>query len=140
MGDNGIIEAVGKGFRLVETRMKGYARNIRMHDVFHMSNLLSVSKLISRGLKVHFNLLECVVRANNGDMLAIALLESNLYQLHTNVVNETEMSIFEFGHKRLGHLNVNNVKMLQSIVGRMDMGRTQGDMHSFTWKGCVEGK
>jgi hypothetical protein len=75
MGDNGMVEAVGRSFRLVETRMKGYARNIKMHDVFHISELLSVSKLVSRGLRVHFNLLGRVERANNGEVLAITLLE-----------------------------------------------------------------
>jgi hypothetical protein len=82
MGDNGMVEAVGKGSILVETCVKGRQRSIRMHDVLHVpdmhANLLSVSKLISRGLKVHFNSLGCVVRANNGEMLAVASLESNL--------------------------------------------------------------
>ena len=96
MGDNGMVEVVGKDSILVETRVKGCTWNIRMYDVFHMpkmhSNLLSVSKLSSKGLKVHFNLLGCVVRASNGEMLAVALLESNLYQLNTNVINVAETS------------------------------------------------
>ena len=88
-----------------------------MHDVLHVpdlhSNLLSMSKLISRGLKVHFNLFGCVVRASNGEMLAVASLESNLHQLDTNIVNGAEISFLahsdgnshslEFWHKRLGH-------------------------------------
>ena len=69
-----------------------------MHDVLHVpdlhSNLLSVSKLISRCLKVHFNSLGCVMWANNGEMLAVASLESNLNQLDTNMVNRAEMSFF----------------------------------------------
>ena len=85
MGDNDMVEAVGKGSILVETRVKGRVRSIRMHDVLYVpkmhSNLLSVSKLISRGLKVHFNSLGCVVRASNGEMLAIASLESNLLEM-----------------------------------------------------------
>ena len=72
MGDNGMIEAIGKGSILMETRVKGRARSIRMHDVLHVphlhSNLLLVTKLISRGLKVHFNSLGCVMRANSGEM------------------------------------------------------------------------
>ena len=65
-----------------------------MYGVLHMldlhSNLLSVSKFILRGLKVQSNLLECMVRTSNGEMLAIALLESILYQLDTNVVNRIQ--------------------------------------------------
>ena len=55
MSDNDMVEAVGKGFILVETCMKDCAQSIRMFDVFHVpnlhSNLLPVSKLISRGLR-----------------------------------------------------------------------------------------
>ena len=65
MGHNGMVETVSKGFILVETCVKGSLQSIRMHDLFYMPNLhlnlLSVSKLISKGLKVHFNLLECMV-------------------------------------------------------------------------------
>ena len=97
-----------------------------MHDVLRVpnlhSNLLSVSKLILRGLNVHFNLLECVVRASNGEILAVALLESNLYQLDTNVIKGAKSSslacsngnshFLELSHKRLGYLNANSMKML----------------------------
>ena len=154
MGDNGIVEVLGKGSILVETRVKGRARSIRMHDVLHVpdlhSNLLSVSKLISRGLKVHFNSLGCVVRASNGEMLAVASLESNLYQLDTKVMHEAETSSLahseanshplELWHKRLGHLNANSVKSLQTMVSGMDVQAVPNDVHSFACEGCVQGK
>ena len=41
---------------------------------------------------MHFNLLECMVRTNHGEMLVLASLESNLYQLDTNMMNEAKMS------------------------------------------------
>ena len=65
-----------------------------MHNVLHVSNLHSnlhlVSKLISKGLNVYFNFLGCVVRTSNGEMLVVASLESNLYQLDTNVMSGAE--------------------------------------------------
>src|SRR5450631_1333284 len=154
MGDNGMVEAVGKGSLLVETRVKGRVRSIRMHDVLHVpkmhSNLLSVSKLISKGLKVHFNSLGCVVRASNGEMLAVASLESNLYQLDTKVMHEAETSSLahseanshplDLWHKRLGHLNANSVKSLQTMVSGMDVQAVPNDVHSFACEGCVQGK
>ena len=95
MGDNGMVEAC-KGSIIVETHIKGRAWSIRMHDMLHVpkihSNLLSVSKLISIDLKVHFNSLECVVRASNGKMSAVVSLESNLYQLDTNVMNGAKIN------------------------------------------------
>ena len=75
-----------------------------MHNVLHVpnlhSNLLSVTKLILRGSKVHFNSLVCVVRASNIDMLAMALLESNLNQFNTDMMNGAKTS-------SLVHYNVN---------------------------------
>src|SRR6202022_195330 len=69
---------------------------------------------------------------------------------NTNVVNGVEMSSLahsdgnshslELWHKRLGQLNVNNVKMLQSMVSGMDVGVVQGNVRSFACEGCVEGK
>lgn len=55
---------------------------LRLH-----ANLLSVSKLISKGLKVYFKSFECIMRASNGEILIVATLESSLYQLDTNVMN-----------------------------------------------------
>ena len=67
LSDNNMVETVGKGSILVETRMKGHRRSIRMHNLLHISNLhlnmLPVSKFISKGFKVHFNLLGCEVRS-----------------------------------------------------------------------------
>ena len=67
MGNNGMVEAVGKGSILVETRVKGRVQSIRMHDMLYVpkmhSNLFLVSKLILRVLKVYFNLLGCMIKA-----------------------------------------------------------------------------
>ena len=113
---NDIIEAIGKGSILLETRMKGRALSIRLYDVLHVPdlhfNLLLMSKFISRGLKMHFNSLECVVRASNGKMLVVASLVSNIYQLDTNVMNgsktnpltysDINLHSLEFGTRRWG--------------------------------------
>ena len=41
---------------------------------------------------MHFNSLGCVVRANNGEMLAIGSMEFNLYQLDVNLMKGAKMS------------------------------------------------
>ena len=65
---------MGKGSIFVETQVKGQMRRITIHDVFYVpklhANLLSMSKLASKGLKVHFNVMGCVVRAQSGEILA----------------------------------------------------------------------
>jgi hypothetical protein len=102
------------------------------------------------GFEGAFQLVGMVVRADNGEMLAVASLESNLYQLDTNVVNGAKMSSLahfdgnlyslELWHKRLGHLNANSVKTLQSMVSGMDVQTVPKDVHSFTCEGCIQSK
>ena len=96
LGDNGIVEAVGKGSILVETEGKEQIKRIAVHNVLHVpklhANLLLVSKLASKGLKVHFNMVDCVVRAQSGEMLAMASMEANLYHLQLKKVNRVELS------------------------------------------------
>ena len=137
-----MVEAVGKGSILMETRVKGFAWSIRMHDVFHISslhsNLLSMSKPILRDLKVHFNLWGCVVRTSNGNMLAVALLESNLYQLDTDV--GLKQVLWSFGTTDWDISTRILWKMLQSMVSKMDVRAAQDDVHTFTCEGWVEGK
>ena len=64
---NDMMEMVGKVSILVESQVKGQIKRITIHDILHIpklhANLLSVSKLASKGLKVHFNVMGCVVRA-----------------------------------------------------------------------------
>lgn len=102
MGNNDLVEAIGQGSIVGETRAKGCTSNIQMHDVLHVSNLhsnlFSMSKFISRGLNVHFNSVGCKMKAANGEILAVAKFKYNLYRFDTNVVNGAETS-------SLAHLN-----------------------------------
>ena len=155
LGDNGMVEALGKGSMLVESHVKGKVKKIRIYDVLHVpklhANLLSVGKLIARGLKVHFNKSGCIVCTQEGQMLAMASLEANLYQMELKVVKGAEMSTLahtsakedntlELWHKRLGHLNVKSVNTLKHMVIGMDLGKCWSNVDSFQCEGCVEGK
>ena len=129
-------------------------RRIAIHDVLHVpklhANLLSVSKLASKGLKVHFNVMGCIVRAQSGKMLAMGSMEANLYQLELKKVNGAEVSTLahtsangdamELWHKRLGHFNAKGVKALQNMVSGMDLGKVPSNVVPFACEGCVEGK
>ena len=96
LGDNGMVEALGKGSILVESQVKGKMRRIRIYDVLHVpklhANLLSVSKLVARGLRVHFDKSGCIVCTQEGEVLAMASLEANLYQMELKKVHGAEVS------------------------------------------------
>ena len=128
--------------------MKGQLRRITIHDVLHVpklhANLPSVRKLASKGLKVHFNVMGCIVRAQSGEMLAIGSVEANLYQLELKKVNRAEVSTLahtsanrdamELWHKRLGHLNAKGIKALQNMVSCMDLGKVPSNVVPFEGK------
>jgi hypothetical protein len=69
---------------------------------------------------------ECIVRAFDGEVIAIALCEGNLYQVtftkgcEVHVANVAQTSTIdgalEFWHRRLGHLNVKGVHALNSFL------------------------
>ena len=153
LGDNGMVEALGKGSMLVESHVKGKVRKIRIYDVLHVpklhANLLSVGKLIARGLKVHFNKSGCIVCTQEGQMLAMASLEANLYQMELKVVKGAEVSTLahtsakedntlELWHKRLGHLNVKSVNTLKHMVIGMDLGKCWSNVRG-VWRASKQG-
>ena len=78
----------------------------------------------------------------------MAIMEANLHQLDLKVVDGEDASAkaftsahespMELWHKRLGHLHVNGIKGLQSMVVGMDLGKCASQI--LACEGCVEGK
>jgi hypothetical protein len=66
--------------------VEGKINKIRINECLHVPklhvHLLSVSKLVSSGLKVQFNINECIIRVSDGHPVAIVPREGNLYHLH----------------------------------------------------------
>ena len=154
LGDNGMVEALGMGEILVEVQVEGKTKRIQIQEALHVpklhANLLSVSKLSLGGLKVHFNMVGCVVRAPSGVLIASAPREGNLYLLHFTKVNGTPLAclaqgsahedLVELWHRRLGHLNMKSMKSLQHIVKGLNLSSCKHDWSSMVCKGCIEGK
>ena len=126
LGDNGMVEAVGKGSILVEAQVK---RRITIDDVLHLpklhANLLLVSKLASMGLKVHFNVMRCIVTAQSREVLAMGSMEANLYQLELKKVNGAKVST-------LAHTSVNATPWSFG-TGDLAISMQRGSRHSKTW-------
>jgi hypothetical protein len=104
------LEAIGIGSIVAEVIVGGKINKNRINECLHVPNkhvnLCSVSKLVSSGLKVQFNINECIIRAFDGHPVAIAPREGNLYHFHVvkvhrmerptwcNLMEETEVSNF----------------------------------------------
>ena len=92
-----------------------------------------MSKLVSNGLKIKFNLNEYIVKFCNGKAIAIAPRERNLYEINFVKVHEAEAAnlvqfptgddTLEVWYNRLGHLNLKGVYPLQNMVINMIIGK-----------------
>ena len=134
--------------------VKGQSKCIRIKDVLHVpklhANLLSVSKLLSNGCKVQFHKDGCIVRAHDGEVIARAPLEGNLYQVTFKKVymaeeakvahSTTQGGALELWHRRLGHLHVKGVHALQDMVDGMSLGNIPCPTSPLLCQGCIEGK
>jgi transposase InsO family protein len=155
MGDDSIVQAIGMGTIVVEVMTNGQTKRIRIKDALHVpklhANLLSVSKLLSSGLKVKFHMNECIVKTRDGKVVAIAPREGNLYKMAftkvhegADVVNMAQSSsnegALELWHRRLGHLNMKSVHALQNMVSGMNLGKLKCPTSSLVCEGCIEGK
>src|SRR5579875_1494527 len=153
MGDDSILEAIGKGSILVDTKVGGCTKRIRFKDVLYVpklqSNLLSVSKIVEGGLNVSFVPLRCSMKSQNGDTQAIASRDGKLYRLRCKTVHRSgeraHIATSSKGglllwHQRMGHLNVQSLKALPSLVSGLDRSILHGDALPNTCEGCMMGK
>lgn len=113
-------------------------------DVLHISNstvnLLSVSKIVSKGNKVCFNGKGGFVYDKNGNLIAKAELENGIYCLSTVDSNETSYYAADqqvcLWHRRLGHLNRKGMLQLAKVSRGMSGDIVSKDPCEF----CVMGK
>jgi hypothetical protein len=152
MGDDSVLQAVGKGSILVDTLVEGCTKRIQFKNVLYVpklqSNLLSVSKIVEGGLQVQFGGLGCLVKAPNGVIQALATRESNLYCLRCQTVLGGESAQVATSsqdglilwHRRMRHVNVQSLRAFPSLVSGLDFSNLHGDGLSKACEGCIEGK
>jgi hypothetical protein len=107
------------------------------------NSFISISKLISEGLKVEFDKDDCKVNNPHGIVLAKAHREKNLYLLNINVQKESA-NVAKFSnegatlwHQRLSHLNRASFMKLETMVNGMNLKEVP--LHHVC-EACIEGK
>ena len=77
LGNNSVIKAIGIISIIVEAILKEKIARICIEKMFKLSklhaNFLSVSKFVSHGLKVKFNLIKCIVKFYNCEAITKAI-------------------------------------------------------------------
>jgi len=147
MGDDTILEAIGKGNIKTTMQVGGELTHTTITQVLHVpkmkNNLISVSKLISKGLKVEFDKDGCKVNNARGVVVAQARRDKNLYLFNVNVrkdmahiANSLEEGAMLW-HERFGHLNMASFKELNAMVDGMNLKEVS--LHHIC-EGCVKGK
>ncbi|KAF7768676.1 hypothetical protein Agabi119p4_7919 [Agaricus bisporus var. burnettii] len=136
-GSTFLIEGAGEvGFF---TPLDGAPTKIILFDALHTpqlrSNLISVSKLVSRGSPVSFEGNTAVVRTRSGAVALIAMKENGLYvvppvDVHANAVQSKRKAVsLGTWHRRLSHASMEVIKkMLRenlvdglSVTGPMEL-------------------
>jgi hypothetical protein len=147
MGDDTILEAIGKGNIKATMRSGGKMSHTTITQVLHVPNmknsLISVNKLIYEGFKVEFDKDGYKVNDVQGVVVAKARRDKNLYLLNVNVRKDTTHianSLNEgamLWHERLGHLNMARLKDLDAMVNGMNLKEVP--LHHVC-DVCIEGK
>ena len=152
MGDDLVLQAIGRGSILVDTKVGGCTKRIRFKDVLYVpklqSNLLSVSKIVDKGLNVQIGALGCSIKALNGDTQAIASRDGKLFRLRCKMVHRGDQAHVATStneglilwHQCMGHLNVQSLKTLLSLVNGLHRSILHGDSLPSACEGCMMGK
>ena len=152
MGDDSVLQAIGRGSILVDTKVGGCTKRIRFKDVLYVpklqSKFLSVSKIVDKGLNVQIGALGCSIKALNGETQAIASRDGKLFRLRCKTVHRGDQAHVATStneglilwHQRMGHLNVQSLKTLPSLVNGLDHSILHGDSLPSACEGCMMGK
>lgn len=81
------------------------------------ANLLSVSQMVAKGLRVEFGANGCSIKDANGAILGVATLINGMYRLNIENTNSGLLSRQNCSqllwHRRLGHIGFSNMKRLR---------------------------
>jgi hypothetical protein len=95
---NGMVDAIGMGTIVVEVVVKGTSKRIPLKDVLHVpkmkKNLLLVSKLVTHGCKVQFDMNGCFVTTMEGKEVAKGTRNGKLFIIDCTKIDGVEVAAF----------------------------------------------
>lgn len=136
------VEVTGKGKVDIKVKTMNGPFNITLNDVLYLpnadENLISVKKIVEKGITVVFNNKECYVKADK-EKLILGKLRGNLWKLDEpescyRATHSEEKCIHEW-HKRLAHRNLKDIRAMECTglkIKKCD--------HSNDCEACIKGK
>lgn len=146
---NDISAANGDGMRVKsvgDTLLKVDDNNIVANNVLHVPtlsvNLLSVSKIVEHGNTVLFTRDGCIIKNQNGAVIAKCKAENGVYKLKAKtgscLLTKRSESAYDW-HRRLGHLNFDAMtKMKNGVVSGLNFGGDDTEIRNC--ETCARGK
>lgn len=128
---------------------EGKLNHIQVRNILYIpelsTNLLSVSQLVKNGCHVIFNENGCDILNRNKELVATAKLTNNMYKLKTlqgnaftALVTMNESQNLNIWHRRMGHLNYNDVSRLPMCTEGIKLSETNQNIS--TCVSCLIGK
>lgn len=125
VANNSTVSVQNMGKVNIQTNVCKDVHQIQVRNVLFIpelsANLLSVSQLTRNGCNLEFTDEGCNIYNANRVLIATAKLSDNMYKLNT-VTDKAYVTTFESKtdlitwHKRMGHLNIADVKRLESCA------------------------
>lgn len=124
----------------------GNINRIQVRDILYVpqlsTNLLSVSQLVKNGCQVIFNKTGCEIYSKLKQLVARARLTNNMYKLNifkgNAFMSTSESQSLEVWHRRMGHLNFNDVNKLPLCTEGVKIINT--DENKINCIPCLKGK
>ena len=117
LGDNTILEVEGKGFVVVDIKVKGRVKKIAMEDVFNVSklkaNFLFLTHLVLKRLHVKFSDERSFVLLTSREEVAIIYEINDLYQIKFCTVHGAESVIL---------VQSSSIEDKLALLGIIDLG------------------
>lgn len=142
VADNKKLRVEEKGSVTISALVNDKICEIVVKDVFYVPelkiNLLSVRKTSERCYTIKFNEHNCKIENADDDLVTIAKSINNIYKLQPNNVGyNCKIDDSLMWHRRLGHLNRINMKLLREKLAR---GLRFNDPDERPCEVCVKGQ
>ena len=150
--DHGVLTCTQRGTVVLSTQ---HCRHI-IRDVLYVPsmtvNLLSVSAMINKGLRVHFTKTGCTIRTSRKKLIARAVALNNIYSIYASPQqNVTAYSVtsgssgpldWKTAHARMGHLSPSGMKVMHdkrlAVGAPIPTAGSPADLDQCA--GCLAGK
>lgn len=149
VGTKSATEVSGRGDVIIQALCEDRPRNLRLCNVLHVPHLgyqlLSVPKIVERGLSVNFNKSKCLITkgfetvASGSSEQSLFILDLFKQPLSSNIAPPADLQLW---HERLAHVNRRDIIQMarRGVVKGISESQVTEKNTNEVCKGCIYGK